>query len=97
MGVLENTDDCVRSAGRSPVLKCRDMTELSTAYLEGALSWRMWLATRAHLLICGMCRAYYDQLAKTRRLLRGRALQGPPPDVEAALLASRDRPAGPPG
>ena len=70
--------------------KCREMTELSTDYLEHALSWRVRLAVRWHLVLCGMCRAYYDQLAKTLRLLRGRRLGGPEAAVEARLLAARD-------
>ncbi len=72
--------------------KCRDMTELATDYAEGALSWRQWLGVRWHLAICGICRAYYDQLEKTRRLLRGRSLDAPNPLVEARLLAARPRP-----
>lgn len=69
--------------------KCREMTELSTDYLEGALPPMAWLAARWHLAICSVCRAYYDQIAKTRRLLRGRAVAGVPADVEARLLAAR--------
>ena len=77
--------------------KCRDMTELSTDYAEGALSWRGRLGVRLHLAMCSMCRAYYDQLAKTRRFLRGRGLDAPDPHIEARLLASRPPPgANPP-
>ena len=70
---------------------CREMTELSTDYAEGTLSWRGWLGARLHLAMCSLCRAYYDQLEKSRRLLRGRELAGPPPSVEARLLASLPR------
>jgi predicted anti-sigma-YlaC factor YlaD len=69
--------------------RCRDMTELSTDYLERTLGWRTRLGVRWHLAICSMCRAYYDQLAKTLRLLRGRPLDGPGPAVEAHILAGR--------
>jgi predicted anti-sigma-YlaC factor YlaD len=52
---------------------------------------------RLHLAMCSMCRAYYDQLAKTRRFLRGRGLDAPDPHIEARLLASRPPPgANPP-
>jgi len=82
------------------VTKFRDMTEIYTDYLERALPWQTWLAARWHLFLCSMCRAYYDQLAKTRRLLQGRSLPGPAAAVESDLLASRgpdpDRPP-PPG
>jgi len=68
---------------------CRDMTELSTGYLERTVGWRVRLAMRRHLAFCSMCRAYYDQLAKTLRLLHGRPLDGPDATVEARLLAMR--------
>ena len=68
---------------------CRDMTELSTDYLERALGWRTRLRVRWHLALCSMCRAYFDQLAKTLRLLRGRSLDGPDTATEARLVAAR--------
>ena len=68
---------------------CRDMTELSTDYLENTLGWRRRFGVRWHLVLCGMCRAYYDQVAKTLRLLRGRPLAGPDAATEARLLAAR--------
>ena len=68
---------------------CRDMTELSTEYLERSLGWRAWLGVRWHLVLCAACRAYYDQLAKTLRLLRGRPLGGIDEAMEARLLAAR--------
>ena len=67
---------------------CRDMSELATDYMEGALPWRRRLAAWRHLRICAMCRAYYDQLAKVRRLLRRGQLPGPDAGTEAALLAA---------
>ena len=69
--------------------KCREMTELSTDYLEHALDWRGRLAVRWHLVICSLCRAYYDQLAKTLQLLRARPLEAPDAAIEARLLAAR--------
>jgi predicted anti-sigma-YlaC factor YlaD len=57
--------------------------------MDRALGWRARLAVRWHLVLCGMCRAYYDQVAKTLRLLRGRPLDGPAPAVEARILAAR--------
>jgi predicted anti-sigma-YlaC factor YlaD len=65
------------------------MTELSTDYLDQALGWRARLGVRFHLAICSMCRAYYDQVEKTLRLLRGRPLDGPGDAVEARILAAR--------
>lgn len=68
---------------------CRDMSELATGYMEGTLPWGLRLGAWWHLRLCAMCRTYYDQLAKLRRLLTRGALPGPTPDVEAALLAAR--------
>jgi predicted anti-sigma-YlaC factor YlaD len=75
---------------------CREMSELATDYMEGALGWRARFAAWRHLRACAMCRAYYDQLAKLQRLLRGGELPPPAADVEQALLAARphEGPAG---
>jgi anti-sigma factor RsiW len=70
------------------VLKCRDVSELATDYAEGALPPGRRFAVRFHLAFCRMCRAYLDQLEKTRRLLAGQALAAPPPEVEDRLLSS---------
>jgi predicted anti-sigma-YlaC factor YlaD len=67
---------------------CRDMTELSTSYLERSLGWRKRMAMRWHLALCSACRAYYDQLAKTLRLLRRLSLGAPDAALEARLLAA---------
>ncbi len=73
------------------MLKCRDVSELATDYMERALPVRPWLGVRFHLLLCGMCRAYIDQLRKTAALLHGRAMPPPPPEVEANLASARGR------
>ena len=71
------------------MLKCRDISELATDYQEGALAPGRRVAMRFHLMFCRMCRAYLDQLDKTRRLLAGQALDPPPPELEERLLAAR--------
>ena len=71
------------------MLKCRDVSELATDYMERALPWRQWLGVRLHLLLCDMCRAYIDQLRKTAALLRGRVLSDPPAEVEERLNRER--------
>jgi len=68
---------------------CRDMSELATDYTERALPWRAFLGAWWHLRQCRMCRAYYDQLARLRRLVGRTTLPGPSPEVEAAVLAAR--------
>ena len=71
---------------RTHVLKCHDISELATDYAEGALPPGRRIAVGLHLMMCRMCRTYLDQLAKTRRLLRGRALEVGP-EVEERVLA----------
>lgn len=68
--------------------KCLEMTEIATDYMEGALPLRRAVAARAHLLVCKLCSAYYDQLRKARTLLRNRALGGPSVGDEARLLSA---------
>ncbi len=72
-----------------PIPTCRDMSELATDYMEGALPWRRFLGAWWHLRLCAMCRAYYDQLAKLRGLLGRTRLPGPSAAAEAAALAAR--------
>jgi hypothetical protein len=73
------------------VLKCREVTELATDYMERALPARLWLGVRLHLLLCSMCRAYLDQLRKAVVLLHARPLPHPPAEVEARLLSAEGR------
>ena len=76
------------------MLTCRDVTELTTDYLEGKLPVTTWIGLRWHLVLCGMCRAYLDQLQKTMRLLGRGTLPAPDSATEARLLEARDRPPG---
>ena len=76
------------------MLKCRDVTELTTDYLEGKLPMPTWLGMRWHLFICSMCRAYLDQLEKTMRLLGRGMLPAPDSATETRLMEARDRPPG---
>lgn len=67
-------------------MKCRDMAELATLYMEGALPPRQRFAARMHLWLCGPCQRYLAQLRQTVRLLA----DGPPPappEQEAVILA----------
>jgi anti-sigma factor RsiW len=74
------------------VLKCRDMAELVTPYLEGALPLRLRIATWRHLRLCDACRRYVEQV---RRMV-GFLGSGPPPappsneqEILALLEAAR--------
>lgn len=70
------------------MLRCRDVTEKASDLLEGDLSLGGRLAMRFHLVICGMCRAYVDQLRKTRGLL-GRGRMTPLARAEEDALIAR--------
>ena len=68
------------------MLKCRDVTELSTDFMEGALPPVRWLAMRWHLTICPSCRAFVSQMRQTKALLGHRHLPVAP-ETEAAISA----------
>jgi anti-sigma factor RsiW len=68
------------------VLKCRDLAELVTPYLEGSLPLRARLAARLHLFLCEACRRYVAQMRRTIRFLRDRPLP-PPSENENKIMA----------
>ena len=70
------------------MLKCRDMVELVTGYLEGVLPPRLRLAARLHLLLCGPCRRYVGQIRETIRFLAGGPPPSPPPSPSSPFPAS---------
>jgi predicted anti-sigma-YlaC factor YlaD len=53
-----------------PELTCRELVELVTDYLEGALSPAQRARFEEHLAMCDGCRAYLEQL-RTTRLITG--------------------------
>jgi anti-sigma factor RsiW len=65
---------------------CRDMSELATDYLDGALPWHARLKARFHLLLCQACRRHFDQLRKTVAFLAGGRKAPLDPAVEQHVL-----------
>jgi anti-sigma factor RsiW len=49
-------------------ISCRELVELVTAYLDGALTPEETARMEAHLELCGPCDAYVEQLRTTARL-----------------------------
>jgi predicted anti-sigma-YlaC factor YlaD len=49
----------------SDVLSCREVVELVTSYLEGALSEPEEVRFEEHLAMCDGCAAYLDQMRRT--------------------------------
>jgi len=80
------------------VLTCKELSERSTDYLEGALSPAQGAGFKLHLLMCKHCRAYIDQLAKTIRLLKavGKTTSeaAPDPALVASFRTSTSEPRG---
>ncbi len=72
-------------------MKCREVVELMTDYLEGALSEVDRQRFEAHIADCAGCREYLAQLRRTIRIA-GRLNDEPlPPDLESELIrAFRD-------
>ena len=72
-------------------MKCRDVVELMTDYLEGALSLADRARFEAHIAGCDGCRAYLEQLRETRRVAGRLASEPVPESLQAELMnAFRD-------
>ena len=67
-------------------MNCRQVVELMTDYLEGALSPVERARFDEHIAGCDGCRAYLQQLRTTRRVLGRLADEPVPADVERDLL-----------
>ena len=76
-------------------LACRELVELVTEYLEGALPEEERVAFEQHLVICTGCAAHMDQVHTTRRAVGALAGDRIDPASRARLLdAFRDWSAG---
>lgn len=67
-------------------MNCRQVVELMTDYLEGALSPVERARFEEHIAGCDGCRAYLQQLRTTRRVLGRLADEPVPAAVEQELL-----------
>jgi len=65
-------------------LACKELVEIVTDYLEGTLSERERARFDAHMLTCGPCREYVEEMRSTLRLT-GRLT------VESISTDSRDQ------
>jgi anti-sigma factor RsiW len=72
-------------------IACRELVELVTDYLEGALSAEQHARFENHIAGCDGCTAYLEQMRETVRLTGTLREQQIPPGALAALLhAFRD-------
>jgi anti-sigma factor RsiW len=69
-------------------LSCRELVELVSAYLDGALGPEDRARFEQHLVSCGACVTYVDQMRETIRLAGTLAEEGADPEAERALLAA---------
>jgi hypothetical protein len=69
-------------------ISCKGLTELSTDYLEGAMSDRVRTTFEQHAVLCDPCSAHLDQIRTTVRILA--RLASPDRAAAAALLAEVD-------
>ena len=67
-------------------LTCRELVELVTEYLEGALSARDLAIFEAHLLACPGCTAYFEQMRQTIKLVGKLSEESIPPQARDDLL-----------
>ncbi|MFU8814360.1 MAG: peroxidase-related enzyme [Pseudomonadales bacterium] len=67
------------------MLTCRDVTSLSSDYLDGTLTLRRKLAVGLHLAMCKHCRAFTGNLRRTIALTR-RAASEQPEEVSEAFI-----------
>lgn len=55
------------------MLRCSDVAERATTYLEGDMSRLARWSMRLHLMMCRHCRQFMHQMERTRALLRMRS------------------------
>ena len=67
-------------------MRCIELVEVVTEWMEGALDDEDRVLLEAHLVICGSCAAYVAQLRVVPVLLRRQPPGGPSPAARAALL-----------
>jgi anti-sigma factor RsiW len=67
-------------------LSCRELVELVTAYLDGALPAGARKRFEAHLSQCDGCSAYLEQMRTTIRLSGMLSVEDVSPEAEQALL-----------
>jgi anti-sigma factor RsiW len=69
-------------------LSCRELVELVTAYLEGALAPEDAARFEQHISGCDGCSAYLEQMRATIRLAGRLTPEAVPPEAERALLSA---------
>jgi predicted anti-sigma-YlaC factor YlaD len=72
-------------------ISCRELVELVTAYLDGALDHEVLQRIEAHLKLCAPCVEYVEQVRTTSRLTAAATAELElRPDRDALLSAFRE-------
>jgi predicted anti-sigma-YlaC factor YlaD len=74
-------------------ISCREVVEIVTDYLEGALAPDDLARLEAHLAACDPCRVYIEQIRTTQRLAAAAEAEAElarRPDRDALLAAFRE-------
>lgn len=67
------------------MLKCREIPELCSAWLDGQLTLRERISGRLHLFICHRCRHYWRALFRVAGAMPHQAESASDEQVEAVL------------
>lgn len=72
------------------MMNCEQVAHAASDYLERKLGLGGRFAVWSHLLLCGACRVYVEQLRLARAALRGmKPSVEPEPQVDAVMAAFR--------
>ena len=69
------------------MLKCREITERASDFLDATLPWHVRLQVRLHLIMCRFCREYVRQMTIVVGSLRRLPREEPSVDTQRDLLA----------
>jgi anti-sigma factor RsiW len=73
-------------SGRVDHLTCRQLVDVLTDYLDGVLDPRQRADVERHIVICGGCATYVDQMRSTIELLARVADESPQTDELLAIF-----------
>ena len=70
------------------MLSCREIVQLVTEYLEGAMPSEQRIRFERHIAICPPCRAFLGQVRATIDLSGGLTEESLPPETRDALVSA---------
>ncbi len=72
------------------MLKCKDIEQGASAYLDGEMNWRQRMAVRVHLFMCHHCKRFIRQFASIKSLAE-KAVSQPATDKQVASVMDKIR------